>query len=79
MGKNRKKRWKDMSPAQRAATVVGSIVQVSLLAAALWDIAHRPEAEIKGSKGMWRAASFVNFVGPIAYFLFGRKKTAAQA
>ncbi|MBM3696569.1 MAG: PLDc_N domain-containing protein [Actinobacteria bacterium] len=76
MSKHGKKKWRDMSRGQRAATIVGSIVQVTLLAAALWDIAHRPESGIKGSKKLWTAAAFVNFAGPIAYFLFGRKKPA---
>jgi len=76
MGKNRKKRWSDMSRGQQAATVVGAVVQMTLLAAALWDISHRPAAGVNGSKRAWTAASFVNFVGPIAYFLFGRKRTA---
>ncbi len=76
MGKSRKKRWSDMSRGQQVATVLGSVVQVTLLAAALWDIAHRPAAGIKGSKKAWAAASFVNFIGPIAYFAFGRKRAA---
>jgi hypothetical protein len=42
-------------------------------AAALWDIWHRPVDEINGDWRLWTLASFVNFVGPIAYFLFGRK------
>ena len=52
-------------------------MQVTLLAAALWDISHRPAAGINGSKRAWTAASFVNFIGPIAYFLFGRKRAEA--
>jgi len=74
MGKHHKKRWSDMSPGQRAATIAGSVIQITLLAAALWDISHRPAAGIKGSKKAWTAASFVNFIGPIAYFVFGRKR-----
>jgi hypothetical protein len=77
MGKHHKKRWSDMSRKQRAATIAGSIVQMTLLAAALWDISRRPAAGIKGSKKAWTAASFVNFIGPIAYFVFGRKRAAA--
>ncbi|MFH1330832.1 MAG: PLD nuclease N-terminal domain-containing protein [Actinomycetota bacterium] len=77
MGKNRKKLWSDMSRGRQTATVLASIVQISLLAAALWDIAHRPAAGVNGSKRAWTAASFVNFAGPIAYFLFGRKRPAA--
>jgi hypothetical protein len=68
-----KKKWSEMSRGKQVATVVTSLVQVGLLAAALWDINHRPADRIRGTKAAWRAASFVNFAGPIAYFLFGRK------
>lgn len=72
--KSQKKKWSDLSRGQKIATVAGSVVQLSLLAASLWDIYHRPADRIKGSKAAWTAASFVNFVGPIAYFVFGRKR-----
>ena len=54
------------------------IVQFALLAAALADIYRRPAEEINGSKWLWSAAALVNFmgIGPIAYFAFGRKRTA---
>jgi hypothetical protein len=29
---------------------------------------------VRGSKLYWAAATFVNFVGPLAYFLFGRRR-----
>jgi len=77
MGKSQKKRWSDLSRGQQAATVVSSVIQFGLLAAALWDIHHRPDDQVNGSKGAWTAAAFVNFIGPIAYFVFGRKRPAA--
>jgi len=54
--------------------VLGGVVQIGLLAAALTDIYRRPQEEIRGNKWLWMAAAFVNFVGPISYFLFGRKR-----
>jgi hypothetical protein len=77
MGKSRKKRWSEMSRGQKLATALTSLIQFTLLTAALWDIAHRPDTGIKGSKKAWTAAAFVNFVGPIAYFVFGRKRAQA--
>lgn len=77
MGKRQKKKWSDLSRGQQVATVLSSIVQIALMAAALWDIRHRPAEQLKGSKAAWTAAAFVNFVGPIAYFLFGRKPAGA--
>jgi len=70
------KKWRDLTARQKAPFVVRGIVQFALLAAALADIHRRPEEEIKGSKWLWRAVALVNFmgIGPIAYFLFGRKR-----
>jgi hypothetical protein len=50
---------------------------VVLLVAALKDIHRRPAAEIKGGKRLWTAVAFVNTIGPIAYFAFGRKPPSA--
>jgi hypothetical protein len=54
--------------------VLSSAVQAALLAAALVDVYRRPQEEIRGSKLAWILVSFVNFVGPVSYFLFGRKR-----
>ena len=72
MGK--KKRWQDMSYTQRIAIVLGGALQVALMAAAFWDLHWRSADEVNGSKKMWAAAAFINFIGPIAYFIFGRKE-----
>ena len=69
-----KQRWGDLPPARRAAIMVAGTVQLGLLAAALRDLRGRPARRINGDKRLWVAASFVNFVGPIAYFVFGRKR-----
>ena len=45
---------------------------------ALADIRRRPAAEIRGNKWIWTGVSFINFVGPISYFLFGRKAETPQ-
>ena len=68
------KRWSDLTPRQQTAVCIGASVQISLLVTALWDIWHRPVEEINGDRRLWTLASFVNFVGPLAYFLFGRKR-----
>lgn len=67
------KKWGDLSTTQKLGIIVLGIVQFTLLGAALRDLRQRPADEVKGSKRMWTAAAFVNFFGPIAYFLFGRK------
>jgi Phospholipase_D-nuclease N-terminal len=74
MRKQKKKRWSDLSREKRAGIAGVGVVQVGLLIAALVDIVRRPADQIKGSKPLWAAASFINFVGPLAYFRFGRKR-----
>lgn len=69
-----KKQWKDLSTGEKRGILLSGTVQVALLVAALVDIYRRPETEIRGSKWAWTLASFVNFVGPISYFLFGRRR-----
>jgi hypothetical protein len=71
---NTRKKWTDLTQTQRVAVIILSIVQLSLLGAALMDIYRRPPEQIRGSKPMWIALSFVNYFGPVAYFTYGIQK-----
>ena len=73
-----KKRWQDLTVVEKIGVGLMGAVQLMLLLAALWDIRRQPADEIKGGKGWWIAAVFVNFVGPISYFLFGKRKSIWQ-
>jgi hypothetical protein len=75
----RRRGWKEMSPVQRVRNVLMGAVQLVLVTLALWDISHRPDNEINGKKRTWVMASLIQPVGPIIYFMFGRKKAAAPA
>jgi hypothetical protein len=68
------KSWSELSTGQRRGIVFSGVVQVVLLGAALVDVWRRPEEEIRGNKRMWALVSFVNFVGPMTYFAFGRRR-----
>lgn len=68
------KRWDELSQRQRAGIIVGGIVQFLLLLAALLDLWRRPGEQVRGSKKWWAAAAFVNFAGPLSYFVFGRRR-----
>ena len=68
-----KKRWSELSKGRRGALMTLGAVQIALQVAALRDISHRTPDQINGSKRWWVAASFLNFAGPIAWFLRGRK------
>jgi Phospholipase_D-nuclease N-terminal len=69
-----RKRWSELSGRQQAAIVAAAVVQQALAAATLWDLRRRPSAQIRGSRKLWVAAVFVNFVGPLAYFTVGRRR-----
>ena len=73
MAKRTKKSWSEMSRPQQAFTILGAVLQLTLLVLAQRDIHTRPAEQIRGDKRLWTAVSFINFVGPISYFLFGRK------
>ncbi len=66
-------RWSDLTDRQRFAFGFLGAVELILLVAALWDIRRRPAAQIRGNKRMWVGLAFIEFFGPIAYFLFGRR------
>ena len=74
-----KKRWADLSGGQRAGMLAMAAVQVTLAAAAWRDLAKRPADQVNGSKAVWRLVIGVNFVGPLAYFRWGRRPVAATA
>lgn len=73
--RSKKKRWSELSTGQRSAIVGAGAVQLGLHLTALVDLRRRSAAEINGSKRLWAALSFVNFVGPLAYFAFGRTRS----
>ncbi|MGD9525698.1 PLD nuclease N-terminal domain-containing protein [Pseudonocardia sp.] len=74
---NSRRRWADLSPRTRALITAAGVVQIGLLVAALADIRRRDPAEVRGPRWAWALASFVNFVGPILYFLTGRRRGGA--
>ena len=69
------KRWSEMSDAEKTAILIAMSVQISLAATAWVDLAKRPIELVRGPKPLWAAAIAVNFVGPITYFTFGRRRS----
>lgn len=74
----RKVKWQELTAAQQVGIILIAIVQFALLGAALWDIRRRPATEINGSKLAWTLLSFINFIGPMTYFLIGRRRPGAD-
>ena len=68
-----KRRWKDLTRGQKIVVGVVGAAQLTLTAAAYRDLLRRPAEQVNGTKLAWGLALLVNWVGPIAYFLDGRK------
>jgi hypothetical protein len=74
-----RKTWSDLTSAQRASVIVSAALQFALAATAWVDLARRDASEINGSKARWATIIAINYVGPAAYFLKGRKRTDSYA
>jgi hypothetical protein len=66
--------WHDLSPQRQRVIIAAATAQVTLAAAAWADMFRRQPKQVNGPRPMWAAIAAVNFVGPIAYFLFGRRR-----
>ena len=66
-------RFKALSPVAQAAVVAATAWNLTLTARAEWDIAHRDDDQIKGSRTLWRLFCLTNSVGPLSYFRWGRR------
>jgi hypothetical protein len=66
--------WKDLSPGQRTAVLVLGSIQLSLAATAWTDLARLPAAKVNGRKAVWAAVIAVNWIGPLAWFRWGRRR-----
>lgn len=66
------------SPAQAGAIGRG-IINLVLMTLTIRDIRRRSADEIKGNRKFWMLAAFAPPIGPIAYFVFGRKRGTQAA
>ncbi|MCK9496071.1 MAG: PLDc N-terminal domain-containing protein [Dehalococcoidia bacterium] len=66
--------WDDLSRQQKRGIGLLGLVQFALLLFALQDWIRRPDDQIRGRKKLWFPALFVNFVGPVAYLVVGRRR-----
>lgn len=75
------KKWDDLSPGTRRFLLVAASVEGALKVAALVDLARRPPEQVTGPKWRWAlVVTLVNSFGlaPAAYFVFGRRRAAAD-
>ncbi|MGY1708824.1 hypothetical protein ACI8AC_04870 [Geodermatophilus sp. SYSU D00758] len=74
MTRRTRRRWTDLSGRQRAALVALATVQVALAVGAWTDLARRRPAEVDGSRGLWAVVIGVDWIGPLAWFRWGRRR-----
>lgn len=66
---------KPLDPRLRVPVAIAAVIQLALTAATLRDLRHRDAEQLRGPKKLWAAAAFVNYIGPIAYFTYGRRRS----
>ena len=69
-----KQRFQSLSPRSRGTIAIGAVTQIGLLIIALLDLRKRPAEQVRGPKKAWYPALFVNFIGPLTYLRYGRRK-----
>jgi len=67
-------RWSDLSSQRKTWTLVAASIHFALAATAWTALARRPAAMVRGPQAMWAVLIAVNFVGPLSYFIVGRKR-----
>jgi hypothetical protein len=68
-----KKRWSDLTAGQRTAIVLGGLAELIVTTIALRDLVRRPAEDVRGWKPLWLLTFLVQPVGPVTYFLVGRR------
>ncbi len=68
------RRWRDLGPGQRIGLVAAGAAQLALAVPAWSDLARRRPAEVAGRRGVWAAGIAVDWVGPLAYLRWGRRR-----
>ena len=67
------------SSAAQARAGMQGLINLALMIWMIWDIRHRSDEEINGKRKLWLLAAFAPPIGPIAYFIFGRKRQPKTA
>ena len=71
----KKLRWSDLRTWQKAIIVDIALLEIGAFLFAWADLSRRSADQINGSKRAWRAALFLNGIGPLTYLIKGRKQS----
>ena len=75
--KRHRKSWSELTPRQKTAAIAVSVVEIVMTILMQRDLHRRAADQVRGPVGLWRMLAFVQSVGPVAYFLLGRRRGAA--
>jgi hypothetical protein len=65
-----------LSPRARARVLaVTAVVHVAVTSLTWRDLKVRPATQVRGNRTIWRAASGLNTLGSVAYWLLGRRRS----
>lgn len=70
--------WNELSDRGKTLLLVAAGVEVSLALTAWVDLARRPASSVVGPKRVWAVVIAVNVVGPITYFVAGRRRFVGE-
>lgn len=73
-----KRSFSELSRRTQTIIVSTGVLELALLIAAQADLTRRPAHQVRGSKLGWRLLTFINVVGPIAYFRWGRRPAGSE-
>lgn len=71
-----KKKFSDLNPTQQKLAVGIGVAELALSSYCALDMRKRSKSEIRGSKWVWGPLLGVQPFGPIAYLIWGRKKSS---
>jgi hypothetical protein len=62
------------TPSRTGGRGIINLINIVLVILTIRDIRRRRDDEINGKRRLWMLAAFAPPIGPIAYFIFGRKR-----
>jgi hypothetical protein len=68
----------NLTDKQKRLLVVVLVVHLILAKVTWLDLRRRPDAGVRGPKGLWRTWSFFNTTGSLAYWTIGRRRVRAS-
>jgi hypothetical protein len=69
-----RKQKRPLTTGEKVVLGIAAGVEFSAKVAMWRDLKKRPADQIRGPKWAWVLGSFVNTVGPVAYFGWGRRR-----